>query len=79
MGVSALVSPSFPYPVHQLPSPNKYTLSLKVGPLCFLCLYLPPSLSCSDLMSILSSLPIYPNTICVVTSMQDWVTLLVIQ
>ncbi|KAI7861246.1 hypothetical protein BDF14DRAFT_1872622 [Spinellus fusiger] len=43
--VSALVSPSFPYPVHQLPSPNKYNLSLKVGPLCFLCLYLPPSLS----------------------------------
>ncbi|KAI7865039.1 Endonuclease/exonuclease/phosphatase [Spinellus fusiger] len=63
MGVSDLVSPSFPYPVHQLPSLNKYTFSLKVGPLCFLCLYLPPSLSCSDLISILSSLPIYPNTI----------------
>ncbi|KAI7863123.1 hypothetical protein BDF14DRAFT_1846908 [Spinellus fusiger] len=78
MGVSALVSPSFPYPVHQLPSPNKYTLSLKVGSLCFLCLYLPP-FHVLILCPFFPPSPFTPTPSCVVTSMQDWVALLVIQ
>ncbi|KAG0972395.1 hypothetical protein G6F29_013513 [Rhizopus arrhizus] len=48
MGVTALVSPSCPFPVSQLPSPNRYTLSLKVGPFRIHCLYAPPSLSNSE-------------------------------
>ena len=62
-GVCALVSPSCPFPVYQLPSPNAYTLSLKVGPFRLLCLYLSPSMSVTDTMSLLCSLPMHPNTI----------------
>lgn len=62
-GVCALVSPSCPFPVYQLPSPNAFTLSLKVGPFRLLCLYLSPSMSVPDTMSLLCSLPMHPNTI----------------
>ncbi|CAO3703465.1 unnamed protein product [Rhizopus stolonifer] len=62
MGVTALVSPSCPFPVSQLPSPNRYTLSLKVGPYRFHCLYVPPPLSIAEFMTILSSIPSLPNT-----------------
>ncbi|KAG1533679.1 hypothetical protein G6F49_013496 [Rhizopus delemar] len=51
MGVTALVSPSCPFPVSQLPSPNRYTLSLKVGPYRIHCLYVPPPLSTSDFVN----------------------------
>ncbi|KAG0931012.1 hypothetical protein G6F32_011821 [Rhizopus arrhizus] len=62
MGVTALVSPSCPFPVSQLPSPNRYTLSLKVGPFRIHCLYVPPPLSNSDFMNVLSSIPSLPNS-----------------
>ncbi|KAG0904671.1 hypothetical protein G6F33_012753 [Rhizopus arrhizus] len=62
MGVTALVSPSCPFPVSQLPSPNRYTLSLKVGPFRIHCLYAPPSLSTADFMNVLSSIPSLPNS-----------------
>ncbi|KAG1036278.1 hypothetical protein G6F43_013077 [Rhizopus delemar] len=62
MGVTALVSPSCPFPVSQLPSPNRYTLSLKVGPYRIHCLYVPPPLSTTDFINVLSSIPSLPNT-----------------
>ena len=63
MGVTALVNPSCPFPISQLPSPNRYTLSLKVGPFRIHCVYAPPSLSNPDFLSVLSSIPSLPNTI----------------
>ncbi|KAG0893144.1 hypothetical protein G6F33_013896 [Rhizopus arrhizus] len=62
MGVTALVSPSCPFPVSQLPSPNRYTLSLKVGPFRIHCLYVPPPLSNSEFVNVLSSIPSLPNS-----------------
>ncbi|KAG1439058.1 hypothetical protein G6F56_012420 [Rhizopus delemar] len=63
MGVTALVNPSCPYTITQLPSANRYTLSLKVGPFRVHCVYVPPPLSNSDFLSVLSSIPSLPNTI----------------
>ncbi|KAG0878291.1 hypothetical protein G6F41_013946 [Rhizopus arrhizus] len=62
MGVTALVSPSCPFPVSQLPSPNRYTLSLKVGSFRIHCLYVPPPLSNSEFTNVLSSIPSLPNS-----------------
>ena len=62
-GVSCLVSPSCPFPVYQLPSPNAYTLSLKVGSLRIHCLYVSPSLPTDVFSSVLSSIPLHPNTL----------------
>lgn len=64
MGVSCLVSPDCTLSVSQLPSPNNYTLVMKIGALHIVCLYLPPSLSTTAVDGLLSSLPIhYPNTV----------------
>ncbi|KAG1452021.1 hypothetical protein G6F56_007928 [Rhizopus delemar] len=63
MGVTALVNPSCPYTITQLPSANRYTLSLKVGPFRVHCVYVPPPVSNSDFLSVLSSIPSLPNTI----------------
>lgn len=69
MGVACLVSPECKLPVTQLPSPNNYTLLMKIGALHVLCLYLPPSLSQSAVDSILSALPIhYPNEQCILVN-----------
>lgn len=64
MGVACLISPHCKLPVLQLPSPNNYSLLMKIGDLHILCLYLPPSLSQTAVDSLLSALPIhYPNMI----------------
>ncbi|KAG1441205.1 hypothetical protein G6F56_011587 [Rhizopus delemar] len=63
MGVTALVNPSCPYTITQLPSANRYTLSLKVGPFRVHCVYVPPPVSNSDFLHVLSSIPSLPNTI----------------
>lgn len=64
MGLCALVSPSCPYLVSQIPSPNKYTLALKIGSLRVYCLYLPPSIADASLIAdILLSIPVRANTI----------------
>lgn len=61
-GVCALVHPLCPFPVLELPSLNKYTLSLKVGGLRFHCLYLPPLMHNDEVFEILESIPLLPNT-----------------
>lgn len=61
-GVCALVNPLCPFPVLELPSLNKYTLSLKVGGLRFHCLYLPPLLHNDEVFDVLESIPLLPNT-----------------
>lgn len=62
-GVAALVNPSCPYQVTLLPSPNAYTLSLKVGVFRVHCVYLPPSLKNAQFLDVLESIPLVPNTI----------------
>lgn len=62
-GVAALVNPHCRYPVSQLPSPNSYTLSLKIGALRVHCVYLPPSLRLDHVFDILNSIPLLPDTI----------------
>ncbi|GAA5817081.1 hypothetical protein MFLAVUS_010619 [Mucor flavus] len=62
-GVAALVNPSCPYQVTLLPSPNAYTLSLKVGVFRVHYVYLPPSLKNAQFLDVLESIPLVPNTI----------------
>jgi hypothetical protein len=62
-GVTALVNPDCPYSVTQLPSPNAYTLSLKIGSLRIHCMYLPPSLRLDHVFDILNSIPLLSDTI----------------
>ncbi|KAI7897993.1 uncharacterized protein BX663DRAFT_490376 [Cokeromyces recurvatus] len=61
--ISCLVSPSCPFPVHQLPSYNAHTLSMKIGKVTVHCLYLPPSLSNELVFSVLNSLPLSSDTV----------------
>ena len=62
-GIVALVNPSCPLQVTLLPSPNAHTLSIKVGVLRVHCVYLPPSLKNVQVIDILESIPLGPNTI----------------
>lgn len=62
-GVSALVSPSCPFPVTQLPSPNVYTLSLKIGKVNVHCSYYPPHLPREAVLSSLRSIPLGSDSI----------------
>lgn len=57
-GVSALVSPYCPFPVSQLPSPNAYTLSIKIGTVNVHCVYFPPTLARELIKAALRSIPI---------------------
>lgn len=63
-GVSALVSPSCPVPVVQVPLNSKYALGLRVGrSLHVICLYLPPTLPSDEVLQVLESLPLLEDTI----------------
>ncbi|KAI9309943.1 hypothetical protein BX666DRAFT_2100201 [Dichotomocladium elegans] len=62
-GICCLVSPSCPFLVHQLPSYNAHTLSMKIGRVTVHCLYLPPSLSSELALSVLNSLPLSSDTV----------------
>lgn len=61
-GICALINPSCPYRVIQLPSFNNYVLSIKVGDIRFHCFYLPPSMPDDQVFTILDSTPLLPNT-----------------
>ncbi|KAI9011848.1 hypothetical protein CLU79DRAFT_806011 [Phycomyces nitens] len=63
MGVSLLVSPSCPYTVTQIPMPNNYALAVKIGTLRLVCVYLPPSMSTADALSVLSDIPLTEDTL----------------
>ena len=63
MGITALVHPSFPYPVTSIPMPNKFTLALKVGNLRAVCMYLPPSIADEEAIVALDTIPLLPDTI----------------
>ncbi|OAD68531.1 hypothetical protein PHYBLDRAFT_150120 [Phycomyces blakesleeanus NRRL 1555(-)] len=54
MGVLLLVSPSCSYAVTQIPMPNNYALTVKIGTLRLICLYLPPSMPTHEALDILS-------------------------
>lgn len=63
-GVSALVAPSCPLPVMQIPIHNKYALGLQLGrSLRIICLYLPPTLDSSTICDVLATLPLTHDTI----------------
>lgn len=62
-GIVALVNPNCPLPVTHLLSQNPYTLSLQFGPLRLACFYLPPSLSTSQAMAVLDSIPLHRDTL----------------
>lgn len=63
-GVSALVAPSCPLPVMQIPIHNKYALGLQLGrSLRVICLYLPPTLDSSTICDVLATLPLTHDTI----------------
>ncbi|KAG2191511.1 hypothetical protein INT47_011396 [Mucor saturninus] len=62
-GVSCFVSPQCPIPVTQLPSPNAYTLSMKIDSVNVHCSYFPPSLSRELVLSALRSIPLGSDTI----------------
>lgn len=61
-GICAIVNPSCPYPVLQLPSISNYALSLKVGNIRFHCFYLPPSMPDNQVFLLLDSIPLLSNT-----------------
>ena len=63
MGITALFHPSFTLPIIELPATTNYALSLKVGTLQLVCLYLPPSLPDRDVLPILDSIPLLEHTI----------------
>ncbi|KAG2192063.1 hypothetical protein INT47_006506 [Mucor saturninus] len=62
-GVSCFVSPHCPIPVTQLPSPNAYTLSIKIGSVNVHCTYFPPNLSRELVLSALRFIPLGSDTI----------------
>ncbi|KAG2190861.1 hypothetical protein INT47_011781, partial [Mucor saturninus] len=62
-GVSCFVSPHCPILVTQLPSPNAYTLSIKIGSVNVHCAYFPPNLSRELVLSALRSIPLGSDTI----------------
>lgn len=62
-GIAAFINPTCPYSVIQLPSPNRYTLSLKVNNIRIYCLYLPPTLDNTQVIDILNNIPLSQNTI----------------
>lgn len=61
-GLCALINPICPYRVVQLPSLNNYVLSIKVGDIRLHCFYLPPSMPDEQVIIILDSIPLLPNT-----------------
>ncbi|OAD67597.1 hypothetical protein PHYBLDRAFT_173931 [Phycomyces blakesleeanus NRRL 1555(-)] len=63
MGISLLVNPSFPYPISIVPSSSPYVLSCIVFDCLIHCIYLPPSLSNDDAISILYDLPLSSSSI----------------
>ncbi|OAD67599.1 hypothetical protein PHYBLDRAFT_173933 [Phycomyces blakesleeanus NRRL 1555(-)] len=63
MGISLLVNPSFPYPISIVPSSSPYVLSCIVFDFLIHCIYLPPSLSDDDAISILYDLPLSSSSI----------------
>lgn len=63
-GVSALISPSCPFPVSTFPLKTKYALGLQIGrSLRIICLYLPPLLDPETINTTLSALPLTHKTI----------------
>lgn len=62
-GIVALINPDCSVPINHLPSSNPYTLNLQFGQLRISCFYLPPSLSTSQAMAILDSVPLQEDTI----------------
>ncbi|KAG1489959.1 hypothetical protein G6F46_011333 [Rhizopus delemar] len=57
MGITLLINPSFAYPVTHFPSDFPYVLTCQVSSLLIHCVYLPPSLTDTEAIDILQSLP----------------------
>ena len=62
-GIVALINPNCPLPVNHLIINSEYILSLQLGQLRISCFYLPPSLSLSQAMAALDTVPLNANTI----------------
>lgn len=62
-GITAILNPSCPYPVMQIPSPNGHTLSFKIANLRVHCLYLPPRLSNAYVLEVLHTISLGLDTI----------------
>ena len=59
MGITLLTNPSFPYPVHVLPTVSPYILSCKIENVTIHCLYLPPTnLTPIEALEIIQSIPL---------------------
>lgn len=52
MGITLLINPKCPYPVHIIPSPAPYILSCQIADLVIHCVYLPPYHTFPDLQAI---------------------------
>ncbi|KAG2217129.1 hypothetical protein INT45_011912 [Circinella minor] len=63
MGITLLTNPSFPYPIHVLPTISPYILSCKIENLTIHCLYLPPSnLTAIEALEIIQSIPLLTSS-----------------
>jgi hypothetical protein len=62
-GLNALISPSFTQPVLQIPTSSIYIMRFRIGSNNLACFYLPPSLPDDDVITLLDSMPLLPDTI----------------